>query len=350
MDKKIHGLYSKVVYAMTIMLFMSLTTLNISSFAQENTSDQTAEEMINQYLKHDFLQLNVLLQGNVHYSIHDTKFQGGRTFQVPNARIGLSGDLDENFYYGVLYNVAREQSLLDAYIGWKYTDLFRIQLGAMKPRFSADFIPDPVTHDFVDRSRLPAHLGLTRQLGVMVMGDINRFSWFAGVFNGNRLRANDNNKFDFLVRLEGSETVTDGMLDVGVNAMFGETTQSPVGVFIAVERSIFGADIRYENQEFLIAAEYLYGQFESVDFDREETINGFYVTAGHYIEEDLLALLRLQNMLHTAGEFFEGSQVTLGVKKFVTSLVSVEANIDVYNPGTDEKSQFGITLNANLLF
>lgn len=335
---------------MSLGFFICLTTLNVTSFAQENVSDRTAEEMIDHYLKQDYLQLNVLLQSNARYSIHDTRFQGGRTFQIPNARIGLSGEVDENFYYGVLYNVAREQPLLDAYIGWKYTDQFRVQLGAMKPHFSADFIPDPVTHDFVDRSRLPGHLGLTRQIGVMAIGDIDRFTWYAGVFNGNRLRTNDNNKFDFLARLEGSQSLANGVLDVGVNAMYGETTQSPIGVFIAVERTIVGADIRFENQDVLFAAEYLHGHFESVDFDREETINGFYVTAGHYFEEDLLALLRFQNMLHTAGEFFESSQVTLGVKKFMTSLVSVEANFDVYNPGTDEKTQFGITLNANILF
>lgn len=344
------GICDKAVYVLIFVLFMSLITFNASSFAQENASDHSAGEMIDQYLKQDYLQLNVLLQSNARYSIHETEFQGGRTFQIPNARVGLSGELDENFYYRVLYNVAREQSLLDAFIGWEYTDQFRVQLGAMKPRFSADFIPDPVTHDFVDRSRLPGHLELTRQIGVMAMGDVSRFTWYAGVFNGNRLRENDNNKFDFLARLEGSEPVADGVLDLGVNAMYGETTKSPVGVFIAVNRRIFGADIRYDDQNVLFAAEYLNGYFESVDFDREETINGFYVTGGHYFEEDLLAMLRWQKMLHTAGEFFEGSQVTLGVKKIMTSLVSVEANFDVYNPGTDEETQFGITLNANILF
>ncbi|MEX0681761.1 MAG: hypothetical protein WD097_10310 [Balneolales bacterium] len=321
----------------------------ISAFGSTATA-QYQEEQLRQNLKQDYFSVGVLMQSRARYSIRNTGFQGGRTFQVPNVRIGVSGNLDNNFYYNALSNLVQQPALLDAYIGWRRSDALSIQGGAMKPRMSADFIPNPVSHDFVDRSRLLGMLGVRREIGIAALGELGSLSYYTGIFNGTGVQINDNNVFFVLARLETALPLANDAATLGVNASYGEVTQSPPGLIGSVDRTIVGADVRYDDQSFLLAAEYLLGSYSSVNINNSATLHGYYLTTGYYVADDILGLIRWQQWMHSEIDALEGSQITLGVKKFATSVVSIETNFDIYFPGTGEDAQYGLTLNANVLF
>lgn len=133
-----------------ILLFSMFFLWSGSALAQ----DEPLMEQITSTIQKESFTINTLLQSGFRYSIYNSDFQGGRTFEAANARLIVSGILDNNFFYKLHLNFVSEPNLLDAYAGYKFSDSFILTAGSMKPQQSLDYIPGPGSTDFIDRTHI----------------------------------------------------------------------------------------------------------------------------------------------------------------------------------------------------
>lgn len=316
-----------------ITLGLSALMLFSTIKAQESPS---LDEQLREYLQKDYFSLNVLIQSEGRFSLQDDDFQGGRSFNAANARISLRGNLDGGFFYRVLVDVAPEPALLDAFVGYKLADAFSLTLGAQKPKQTLDFIPDPGSHNFVDRANMTGLLVGSRELGISANGDIGGFYYYAGLFNGNRLQSNNNNKFYGVGRLQ--YTVKDplpGYIQFALSGSHGNsegTISGSRGPLLRGKRTILGSDIELELQRFYFAAEYLQGNLETVDLPyQNELINGYYFTGGFRLTEKTMTFCRWQSWSYREANTTE-SKLTLGTNINFTDIIRLVLNLDAYFP------------------
>ena len=314
--------------ALAVLLFFSTTA------AEEKPS---LDDQLREHLHNDYFTLNILIQGEGRFSFKDNDFQGGRTFSAANARISLRGNLDGGFFYRVLVDAAPQVRLLDAFVGYKMHDAFSVSVGAMKPRQTLDFIPDPGAHNFVDRAVVTGLLVGSREIGVAATGDVGGFYYYAGLFNGNRLNDNTNNKFYGIGRLQYTfSDLLPGTIQVGLNGSHGDSegvTSGSSGPLLAGNRTIFGADLEVISGPYYFATEYLQGNLETTVMGNsvDETISGYYFTGGYSISAKTMAFVRWQSWGYDIADW-QDNQLTLGTNIDITDLFGIVINLDAYIP------------------
>ena len=318
---------------LSIFAWGLLLTISSQLQAQEKPSP---DEQISEYLQKDYFKLNVLIQSEGRFSFQDDDFQSGRSFSVPNARISLKGNLDEGFFYRLFADAAPKPVLLDAYVGYQLNDAFSFTLGAQKPKQTLDYIPDPGSHNFVDRTDMTGLLVGSRELGISANGDVGGFHYYAGLFNGNRLESNNNNKFYGIGRLQ--YTVRNGLpgyMQFAVNGSHGNsqgTITGSSGPLLRGKRTTLGSDIEIEINRLYFAAEYLQGDLETVDLpDVNELISGYYFTGGFKWSEKMMTLARWQSWSYSELGTTE-NKLTLGTNINFTDIVGLALNLDMYQP------------------
>lgn len=323
-----------------LLFFLVSAAINVQA-QNESLADQ-----IKSLLHHDVCTVNALVQTGMRFSLADDDFQGGRTFEAGNARISVSGILDGGFYYRLYFNVLRQPSILDAFIGYEYSEALRVTAGAMKPKQSLDYIPDPGSTDFIDRTVISSLLVQSREIGVALDGQYQGLFYYTGLFNGNKMLTNNNNAFYGIGRL--GYTLDDplpGRLEFALQGSHGKSdgvVSGSTGPVLRGKRTIYGADIRWETDATLLAGEYLEGKLETENNPEEAlTISGYYVTAGYRVAEKSMLLLRMQawDAGHTD---MSNTQYTIGINHTFTSNVSAQFNIDVYQPGSGDR-QSGVS-------
>ncbi|MBR9977065.1 MAG: hypothetical protein KFH87_03170 [Bacteroidetes bacterium] len=305
------------------------------------TQNEPLAEKIRSLLHHDVCTVNALVQTSMRFSLADDDFQGGRTFEAGNARLSVRGSLDGGFYYRLYFNVLHAPGILDAYVGYAYSDALQVSVGAMKPRQSLDYIPDPGSTDFIDRTTISALLVQSREIGVAFDGRYRGLFYFAGMFNGNKLLTNNNNAFYGIGRLGYAlDHVLPGTLEFALQGSHGKSegvTSGSTGPVINGERTIYGADVRWETSSTLLSAEYLEGKLETAESLGDMlTISGYYVTAGYRITEQSMVLLRMQTW-NAGGGVTDDVQYTIGLNHAFTGIVSAQLNADVFEPATGER-------------
>lgn len=335
-----------------IILLGVLFFLPADLYSQSDPADR--DYRLLSLVKHEPFSVSGLLQAYGRYSFEDTDFNGGRTFQAGNARIALSGVLDGQFDYRFQFNFAREPNLLDAYLSYNYSERCRIRMGAQKPQFSAELLPHPGLTDLISRARLVGTMLNPREIGASIFGDLGQVHYYFGLFNGNGVNTNTDNKFFYMGRLAyQAETDGDGFVRIGINGAFGDndnTTIGSSGIQIAGHRYLYGADIRYEDNSWIFAAELLVGDFDVVNYigGPEETIVGYYFTGGYKIDESTRVVARWDHL--SFREIDSGSnQFILGLTHYVTELVSFRINLlSEFDEAID--NQVGISASMQLHF
>lgn len=295
------------------------------------------DDQLREHLHNEYFNLNLLIQSEGRFSFKDDDFQGGRTFSAANARISLRGNLDGGFFYRVMVDAAPQVRLLDAFVGYKINDAFSVSVGAMKPRQTLDFIPDPGAHNFVDRAVITGLLVGSREIGLAATGDVGNFYYYAGLFNGNRLNDNTNNKFYGIGRLQYTfSDLIPGTIQIGINGSHGDSegaVSGSRGPELAGNRSIFGADLEMHSGHFYFATEYLQGNLETnvTGNSVDETINGYYFTGGYSLSTKTMAFVRWQSWGYDKADW-QDNQLTLGTNIDITDLFGIVINLDAYIP------------------
>lgn len=325
------------------MLFLSDVTM------QAQDASTGLDSQLKSRLQTENFRLGLLVQTNFRYSFEDDNFHGGRTFQLANARVDLRGNLDGGFFYRVFVNMASEPNLLDAYIGYRYDNRLRIIAGAQKPQQTTDFIPPPQSTDFMSRARITGLLVQRREIGISAQGDIDNFYYYAGLFNGSGLSANNNNRLYAIGRLQyTAREIIPGFIRFAVSGSHGNSAginSGANGPLLRGTRSIYGADIHAETDRFKFKAEYLAGELETVRSPlTSETISGYYITGGYKIDPKWMFVTRFQGWYFDYNDETH-TQITLGAKYQATSLISFRFNIDVYSPENgDSQSGAGVMM------
>ncbi len=344
-------IFKQIIAFPVICLFL---LLNGFSFADEGKEEPLADRL-REVLHHEAFTLNALLQTGAAFSFDDDYFLGGRAFSVDNARISMRGTVDGRFFYRILFNLASEPNLLDAFIGYRHSEGLRVSLGAMKPRQTADYIPNPGETDFINRAKITGLLVQSREIGIAAEGDHEGFYYYAGLFNGTGLSGLNNNKLYGIGRLQYSfvlDDFDDALLRIGAQGSHGETPDVQSGSFgpmINGKRTIFGGDLRLEASGFLFATEYLRGNLETSEVPGgEENISGFYLTTGYWFSEKSMLLGRFQSYAYDKQDF-RNNQITIGLTHLFTDLTSFLINFEAFLPEHGD-AKYGVMAGMQIMF
>lgn len=213
-------------------------------------------------------------------------------FIVYDARLALTGVVGQLFDYRLGVEYDRDDAgidLLDAIISVPLAnDRVHVDLGGFRSPVSREATADKALLPFVERSQLALALAPGRQLGLQLRGTAldTRLSWGGGLFNGNGLALENDDKaflvagraaFNSVGEIEFSE---DFVVEVGLSAAWSSdsalvvlpvedvTAPMPEGRrLVAVEefegdRLIWGGDLRFAYQGWTLAGEYLRSRYD----------------------------------------------------------------------------------------
>jgi hypothetical protein len=335
----------KKLLILLTLLFIPLTLLH----AQTETS--VVSDMEDRFKSEEF-NVGLLLQSIAVLSLDDDNFNGGRQFELGATRLDISGQLPSNFMYRMQLDFRRSPSILDAQVGYRFSDQFRVVAGASKPFLSADLDPSPANTDFINRARLVGTMMNSREIGVTALGESEGFNYRLGMYNGNGLQGGNDNRFLYTARFGYSVALeSEGTVDFGVNGAINTSQSERVGnsgLFSSGDRTIYGAFVKYDSDTFFGTIEFLQTDFEVQGVDLDETITGFYATVGNNISEQNQLLARWDHLSYDIlGN--DSNRVVLGWNYQATQLVSFQVNgLLQFNDGVD--NQAGISGNLQFHF
>lgn len=332
-------------------LLISFLTLFISVSALAQNGIPADGDELREKLKTEQLNVGFLLQSVGSFSFQDDAFNGGRRFGLGATRLNLQGELQSNFIYRLQLDFRNNPSILDAQIGYKFSDQFTLVAGQFKPFLSADLDPSPAETDFINRARLVGAMMNSREIGLTALGESGQFNYALGMYNGYGRSVMNDNRFMYTVRGGYTHELQNGDLTVGLNGALNTSQFEQVGNtgLISVEnRLLYGLYGKYDSDNWFGTIEFLQTKFERFDIAEDETITGFYVTAGNNITDADQILVRWD---HLSYDILANSseRVVLGWNRQVTSLISVQLNmLGQFNEFSDD--QFGISGNLQFHF
>jgi phosphate-selective porin OprO/OprP len=210
------------------------------------------------------------------------------TFDVRRARLSLRGDLGSGFDYRLQADFAGSSAkLLDAALGWRYSEGLKVTAGQFKIPFSQENLQSSNKMELINRSLVVGALvarGLDvigeqngRDVGIMAGGTWSPGSrpslveYAAGVFNGSGINRTDpNDQKDLVGRLVVKPR---SGLSVGLSCYEGRYILASAPDKRDIRRRL-GAEFAYQAGPFLARGEYIKGQ------DAEIRKDGWYLLGG----------------------------------------------------------------------
>jgi len=295
----------------------------------------------------DYLTLGILLQVVGDFQTERT-FAGENGFTIANARVRVTGQLDNGFGYLVQANVAASPAILDAAARYRLSAAATVQAGLFKAPFSREFLTGAGSIDFVNRSQVVTALAPNRQIGVQVAGrpGTGLVEYAVGAFNGNRYSAggNDNDELLYAARLGLWPSVATGdrpndRLEVALNVAHSRDASAPIGAgFIpsfAGTRTVYGGDVRWRRGRWLAAGEFIAAR---LDFDPGPVLRptGWHATAGYMLTRKSQVLARW-DALRPDGIGPDQDLLVLGYNLWPTRPTELQVNyvIPIKGPGPD---------------
>jgi hypothetical protein len=343
---------SRFLFAIALVLLLAPGFTAVPLEARQQSPEPLTEQLL-ALTKSDPFQITALITAAGHFSFEDDDFRGGRTFRVDNARLGVGGILDGGFDYRFQFEFAREPNLLDAYVGYSFSDRANLRVGAQKPQISAELLPSPAETDFMDRARLVGAQLRAREVGVSLFGQMEGFRYDLGLYNGTGLAANVDNRFLFTGRIAHDFAAAGGApLTAGLNAAWGHCRAAQCGLSGFTgngSRRTLGGDVRYEADRWIFAGEVLSTTMEVVapTFD-EERILGYHLTGGYKLSDRTVLLARWDRL-----EFREldqgNSLIVLGLDHGLTRLMTFQMNLLTLVDG-DADNQTGLSAGLQFVF
>lgn len=246
---------------------------------------------------------------NTQYTYSD---DGTSTVQIRRARLDFKGDLSKYVDYRLQVDFASSPKIVDAFIRFKITPYFNVQIGQFKVPFTLENPYAPLKLEAIDNAQVITYLsgfnngfnkdnsGMGRDLGLTIYGGFikkdgfNVIDYTLGVFNGNGVNTKDNNKKkDFAGRLEihpiKALTLAASFYNGRMNGYTNTTEIMP--------KNKYAFSIRYDDTKYLFRAEYLRGKSDlgavsSSGAPTTTTTDGYYAIIGYWIKGKVCPLLR----------------------------------------------------------
>ncbi len=335
----------KKLFLLSLLMFVSFTLL------QAQTESSIVSDMEDRFKSEEF-SVGLLLQSVGVFSLDNDNFNGGRQFELGATRLDIQGQLPSDFMYRMQLDFTRNPSILDAQVGYSYSDRFRVIAGAFKPFLSADLDPSPANTDFINRARLVGSMMNSREIGVTVMGESEGLNYRFGMYNGNGLQGGNDNRFLYTARLGYSVPLeNEGTVDFGLNGAINTSVAEQVGntgLTSAGDRLIYGAFVKYDSDTFFGTVEFLQTDFELLGSGLDETITGFYATVGNNVTDQSQLLVRWDHLSYDLTGV-DSNRVVLGWNYQATQLVSFQVN-GLLQFNDDIDNQAGLSGNLQFHF
>ncbi len=335
----------KKLFLLSLLIFVPLTLL------QAQTETSIVSDMEDRFKSEEF-SVGLLLQSVGVFSLDNDNFNGGRQFELGATRLDIRGELPSNFMYRMQVDFRRNPSILDAQVGYRFSDQFRVVAGAFKPFLSADLDPSPANTDFINRARLVGSMMNSREIGVTALGESEGFNYRFGMYNGNGLQGGNDNRFLYTARLGYTVPLeNNGNVNFGLNGAINTSEGEQVGntgLTSAGDRLTYGAFVKYDSDTFFGTIEFLQTDFELLGSGLDETITGFYATVGNNITDQSQLLARWDHLSYDLTGI-DSNRVVLGWNYQATQLVSFQLNgLLQFNDVVD--NQAGISGNLQFHF
>jgi hypothetical protein len=323
-----------------LLIFFSQT------LAQEPRADRMREE-----LKSEEFNVSFLLQSLANFSFTDDEFNGGNKFDIGATRLTFGGNVDNGFLYKMQMDFRRTVSILDAQVGYAFSDDFRIITGAFKPFLSIDLDPNPGATNFINRARQVRAMMNSREIGITALGESENLNYRIGMYNGNGLARSNDGGFLYTGRLGYTVHSGDSQFIVGLNGAFNQTEMERVGntgLISTGDRVLYGFFLQYDSESIFGDFEFLQTQFDTPEPDTEETITGFFATLGTHLSDKTDLLARWDHL--EFDEFGQSSELLIfGLNYQATQLISFQANLLALIPESGD-TQIGLSGNFQFQF
>ena len=263
-------------------VFATLLLLAIYSFGANSTygQDSLQDSPSNQEQKKESPDFKLVLQpklGGVlftRYEFH-TGSDSGQRFQVRNARLNLSGELNDYMDYMFQYDFSDEGKgkVVDAFVRIKPlgTNKFSLALGQMRAPFTIDAHRGPDTQHFNNRSFI-SRIGGVRDIGIM--GEFNfaladvPMTLQAGVFNGDSFEDQKELRKNFMMyQAKYQAQITNNIYFSAShrNLRPGE-----------IRENMWDAGFRFTIENFLFESEYMLQTYGHNAFKDVHYVNAFF--------------------------------------------------------------------------
>lgn len=338
-----------------ILLAAALLLSLLISSAQGQTNREPLADQLEGMLKTEPFRVGILLQSLGNFSLNNDYFNGGRGFRLGATRLSFQGNIDSGYFYKLQLDFRRAPSVLDAQVGYIFSDQFRLAAGAYKPWLSADLDPNPGATDFISRARLVGAMMNSREIGITALGSGSRLNYRIGIYNGNGLRNSGNDgRFLYTLRLGYGIDTENGRVTLGLNGGLNTSRMEAfgnAGYTSRKDRKLYGLFGKYDGEKWFGTAEFLQTVFEPADAPGDdETITGYYATLGHRASEKDEILFRWDHLSYDI--FPESSELLiLGWNHQATQLISFQVNVlaRIADERHDEE-QFGLAGNFQFQF
>lgn len=325
--------------------------LAASGFAQAPSEPRFAD--LARSFQREYLSIGALLQ--VVADVQDDRNQAGRNgFQLANARVRISGQLDAGFDYLIRVNVAEAPSVLDAAVGYRATPAITVRGGMFKSPFSRELLTGAGGIDFVNRSQVVTALAPNRQVGVQVGGRSGAIEYAAGAFNGNGRRAggNDNDMLLYVGRASLWPVISSAArpadrLEIGASVAHSDDAAAPIGVGFLPNfqgtRTLWGVDARWQRGPWLVAGEAISAKLDGVAGARNRP-EGYHATLGYTTSRRTQALARWDDF-RADGLGISQQLLILGLNFWPTSATELQVNaVTPVNRGGVRREQLLVNL------
>ncbi len=254
----------KILYTVLTLLVGSL-----SSFAQGcmEPSTTTGGPQIIGYLQPEF-------RYEFNGENADGSSKDASTWCFRRARLGLTGTIPYDFSYYVLAEFSSFQDgpyVLDAFISYnRFKPWFRASMGQFKKPFGLELSTGCQDLYTINRSKVVEELTAPdRDLGIMLSGTTgtakffglekeNIISWYLSLTNGTGRNVFDGDlSKDLVGRIVIAPTE---WVSIGGSYMTGKMKNPDPTVTEKDSRMRYGADIQFKKYDFILQAEYVYGE------------------------------------------------------------------------------------------
>lgn len=249
--------------------FLMILAVNLYSFSQGcmEPSTSSAGPQIIGYLQPEF-------RYEFNGDNADGSSKDAATWCFRRARLGLTGTIPYDFSYYVLTELSSFQNgpyILDAFVSYnRFKPWFRISMGQFKKPFGLELSTGCQDLYTINRSKVVEELTAPdRDLGIMLSGTSgtknlfgiekeNIFSWYLSFTNGTGKNVFDGDlSKDFVGRVVFAPTE---WLSLGGSYMTGKKKNADVTVKEKDSKMRYGADLQIKKYNFILQAEYVYGE------------------------------------------------------------------------------------------
>jgi phosphate-selective porin OprO and OprP len=282
------------------------------------------------------------------------------TFDIRRARLTLKGGLGMGFDYMLQSDFAGSSAkLMDAALGWRLNDAFKVTAGQQKIPFSQENLIGDNVMETINRSQVVESLVARsgdvignqngRDIGLMVGGNFNLFGrpglleYAVGGFNGSGMNTADTNeRKDLVGRLiahpfEG--------FSIGGSFYTGRYTL-PSALTKEDVRQRAGGEIAYLNGPFVFKGEYIHG------YDARKEKDGWYALAAYTTGlHHLQAVLKYDTFdPDKSMSKNEENITTIGINCNCSKWAQVQVNYEIKDETGKEISNNAFTVQFQLQF